>query len=118
MIESSSADDVASADLSLLCSDEVRGLVDEGHEQGYLSGAHIETTLRDMDLTVEQLEELFLALTDLGIDIVESDASAEPTILRRAATWTRLRPNSISRSSRSAAIRCACTSWRWARCPC
>ena len=77
MIESSSADDVASADLSLLCSDEVRGLVDEGHEQGYLSGAHIETTLRDMDLTVEQLEELFLALTDLGIDIVESDASAD-----------------------------------------
>ena len=51
MIESSSADDVASADLSLLCSDEVRGLVDEGHEQGYLSGAHIETTLRDMDLS-------------------------------------------------------------------
>ncbi len=77
MIESFSADGVASADLSLLCSDEVRGLVDEGHEQGYLSGAHIETTLRDMDLTVEQLEELFLALTDLGIDIVESDASAE-----------------------------------------
>jgi RNA polymerase primary sigma factor len=77
VIESSSADDVQSADLSLLRSDEVRGLIDEGHEQGYLSGAYIATTLCDFDLTVEQLDELLLALTDLGIDIVESDASAE-----------------------------------------
>ena len=77
MIESSSADDVISADLSLLRTDEVRGLIDEGHEQGYLSGAHIATTLRDMDLTVEQRDELWLALTDLGIDIVENDSSAE-----------------------------------------
>jgi RNA polymerase primary sigma factor len=77
VIESSSADDVISADLSLLRTDEVRGLIDEGHEQGYLSGAHIATTLRDMDLTVEQRDELWLALTDLGIDIVESDSSAE-----------------------------------------
>jgi len=77
VIESSSADDVMSADLGLLRTDEVRGLIDEGHEQGYLTAAHVAMALRDMDLTVEQLDELLLVLTDLGIDIVENDSSAE-----------------------------------------
>ena len=76
MPESASADEVTSAELALLDTDEVRGLIDEGHEQGCLSGAHIAATLHDVDLTVEQLDELLLALTDLGIDIVESDAPA------------------------------------------
>ena len=71
MPESSSAD---AADHPLLQTEEVRGLIDEGHEQGYLSGASIATTLRDLDLTTEQLDELLLTLTDLGIDIVEGDA--------------------------------------------
>src|SRR5450830_25854 len=74
--ESSSADEVTSADLALLHTDEVCGLIEEGHEQGYLSGAYIAATLHDLDLTVEQLDELLLALTDLGIDIVESDSPA------------------------------------------
>ena len=52
MPESSSAD---AADHPLLQTEEVRGLIDEGHEQGYLSGASIATTLRDLDLTTEQL---------------------------------------------------------------
>ena len=76
MPESFSADEVTSADLALLHTDEVCGLIEEGHEQGYLSGAHIAATLHDLDLTVEQLDELLLALTDLGIDIVESDSPA------------------------------------------
>jgi RNA polymerase primary sigma factor len=73
---SASADDVTSTDLALLRADEVRGLIDEGREQGYLDGAHIAAALRDMDLTVEQLDELLLAFTDLGIELVESDALA------------------------------------------
>ena len=76
MPESSPENDVNSADLPLLHTDEVRGLIDEGHEQGCLSGAHIAATLHDMDVTVEQLDELLLALADLGIDILESDAPA------------------------------------------
>jgi RNA polymerase primary sigma factor len=74
--ESSSADEVSSADLALLQSDEVRGLIEEGHAQGYLSGAHIAAALRDVELTAEQLDELLLALADLGIEIVESDSPA------------------------------------------
>ena len=73
---SSSADEVTSAELALLHTDEVRGLIEEGREQGCLSGGRIAATLHDLDLTVEQLDELLLALTDLGIDIVESDSAA------------------------------------------
>jgi RNA polymerase primary sigma factor len=74
--ESASAEGVASAVLALLDTDEIRGLIDEGHEQGCLSGVHIAATLHDVDVTVEQLDELLLALVDLGIDILESDAPA------------------------------------------
>ena len=82
MPESSSADEATSADLALLHSDEVCGLIEEGHEQGFLDGAQIAAALRDVELTAEQLDELLLALADLGIEIVEGDApaaAAEPS---------------------------------------
>jgi RNA polymerase primary sigma factor len=71
--ESASADDVTSADLALLHTEEVRGLIEEGREQGCLSGTHIAAALHDLDVTIEQLDEVLLALADLGIDILESD---------------------------------------------
>ena len=76
MPESSSEDDITSADLALLHTDEVRGLIEEGHEQGFLDGAHIAAALQDVEFTAEQLGELLLVLADLGIEIVEGDAPA------------------------------------------
>ena len=76
MPESSSEDDITSADLALLHTDEVRGLIEEGHEQGFLDGAHIAAALHDVEFTAEQLGELLLVLADLGIEIVEGDAPA------------------------------------------
>jgi RNA polymerase primary sigma factor len=74
-----SADHTPSADSALLNSEEVRGLIEEGHEQGYLNSAHIAATLHDLDLSHEQLEELHSVLADLDIDIVEGDGPvAEP----------------------------------------
>jgi RNA polymerase primary sigma factor len=77
-----SEDDVTPADLALLSSDEVRGLIEEGHEQGYLSSAQVASALHDVEVTAEQLEELLLTLADLGIEILESEAAeatpAEP----------------------------------------
>ena len=94
MGEPSSADDTTSASTPLLACDEVQGLIEEGHEQGFLSSAHVAAALQDVDLTAEQLDELLLALTDLGIEIVESEGRR-----RRAATArpTRLPPSSTSR---------------------
>src|SRR5450759_44506 len=79
VIEPSEDRTAASADLAVLCTDEVRGLLEEGREQGYLDGAHIAATLRDVDLTPEQLEEIHGVFADLGIDVIESEgAAAEP----------------------------------------
>jgi RNA polymerase primary sigma factor len=68
------ADHGLSAELALLCADEVRALIEEGHEQGYLSGHHVAVTLADADLSIEQIEEVYGVLADLDIDIVERDA--------------------------------------------
>jgi RNA polymerase primary sigma factor len=76
VLESSAADDVNPAAWALLQSEEVRGLIEEGQVQGSLSGAQIAAALHDVDLTVEQLDELLLALADLGIDILESEVPA------------------------------------------
>jgi len=73
VLESSAADEVNPAAWALLQSEEVRGLIEEGQVQGSLSGAQIAAALHDVDLTVEQLDELLLALADLGIDILESE---------------------------------------------
>ncbi|MFA4965148.1 MAG: RNA polymerase sigma factor RpoD [Thermoleophilia bacterium] len=70
----SSADRTPSTDPTLLASDEVRGLLEEGREQGYLEGAHIASALRDVDLTAEQLEEIHGVFAELGIDVIEGDA--------------------------------------------
>ena len=74
MGESSSEEDLSTAGIALLQCDEVHALIEEGGEQGYLSSAHIVAALHDVEFTAEQLDELLLALTDMGIEIVEGDA--------------------------------------------
>jgi RNA polymerase primary sigma factor len=56
--------------------DEVRQLVVEGREQGYLTSSHLAEALQDLDLTPEQIDAIYTLLSDLGIEIVE-DESAE-----------------------------------------
>jgi RNA polymerase primary sigma factor len=56
-----------------LAIDEVKELVAEGREQGYLNGEHITDALQDVDLTPDQIDNIFLLFNDLGIDIIEGD---------------------------------------------
>jgi RNA polymerase primary sigma factor len=53
--------------------EEVRLLVDEGHEQGYLAGDHIADVLKDVDLTPDQIDGIYNLFADLGIDILEGE---------------------------------------------
>ena len=53
--------------------DEVRELLAEGSEQGYLSGDRIASALQDVDLSTDQLDNIFLLFHDHGIDIIEGD---------------------------------------------
>jgi len=61
------------ADAPELAIDEVRELVAEGREQGYLNGDHITDVLQDVDLTPDQIDNIFILFNDLGIDILEGD---------------------------------------------
>ncbi len=55
---------------------EVRELLAEGSEQGFLRGDHITDVLADVDLSPEQIDNLLHLFNDLGIEIIEDDESA------------------------------------------
>jgi RNA polymerase primary sigma factor len=73
---SASPDETGSASAALIDCAEVVCLIQEGHELGCLSSAEVAAALHDVEVTATQLEELLLALTDMGIEIVEDDAHA------------------------------------------
>ncbi len=57
--------------------EEVRILVDEGREQGYLTTDRIAEALQDVELTPDQIDGVYTLFADLGIDILEGDAAAD-----------------------------------------
>jgi RNA polymerase primary sigma factor len=63
--------------------EEIRVLLDEGREQGYLAAEHILEVLADVELTPEQIDDVYVVFHDLGIDVVGSDgvhhAEARPS---------------------------------------
>jgi RNA polymerase primary sigma factor len=76
----SSADDTVPTTALIDCV-EVRDLLQEGHELGCLSSLEVAVALQDVEVTATQLEELFHALADLGIDVVEAeDETAAATV--------------------------------------
>ena len=56
---------------------EVRDLVAEGREQGYLSAAHVHEMLQDTDLAPDQIDTILLFLHDLGIEMIEGDEPSD-----------------------------------------
>jgi len=59
--------------------EEVRDLLAEGHEQGYLKTEQVYDRLQDVELTAEQIDDIFILLNDFGIDIVEGDVAPHGT---------------------------------------
>jgi RNA polymerase primary sigma factor len=57
----------------LLDIEEVRGLVTEGKERGYLTFEEISTTFEEVELTKEQVTEFHAHLQENGVDIVASE---------------------------------------------
>jgi RNA polymerase primary sigma factor len=52
-------------------------LLAEGREQGYLTGEHIADALQEIELAPDQLESIFVALADEGIDIIGAETPVE-----------------------------------------
>jgi RNA polymerase primary sigma factor len=63
-----------------LALDEVRLLVEEGREQGYLQTDHIADALQDVELTPDQIDGIYNLFADLGIDILEGDGLATEAV--------------------------------------
>ena len=53
--------------------DELRPLIAEGQERGFLTFGQIEACLEEVEVTKEQLQELHSYLEEQGIDVVEAD---------------------------------------------
>jgi RNA polymerase primary sigma factor len=53
--------------------DEVRELVMEGREQGYLSSDRVADVLQDIDLSTDQIENIYSIFLEMGIDVVEEE---------------------------------------------
>ncbi len=68
--------DDTTAPPDLLDCAEVTCLIEEGNEVGCLSSVAVTTALHDVEITAEQLENLLLALAEMGIEIVEDDDAA------------------------------------------
>src|SRR5260370_22266521 len=57
--------------------EELQTLIAEGHERGFLTVESIATGLEDVEVTKEQVQELYTYLDEQGIDVVGADTSAE-----------------------------------------
>ncbi len=98
--------------------DELRPLIAEGHERGFLTFEQIAACLEEADVTKEQVQELHAYLDEQGIDVVEADGrpakseggSVEATAGKRPSRGriSARRSRSISPSSRRS-TRCGCT---------
>ncbi len=62
-----------------LDSEELRALVVEGRERGYLTFEEIAACLEEVEVTKEQVRDLHLHLLDAGIEIVSNEARADGT---------------------------------------
>src|SRR5438105_3994675 len=53
--------------------EELRPLITDGHERGFLTFEEIAACLEEIEVTKEQIQELHLYLDEQGIDVVEAD---------------------------------------------
>ena len=64
---------VAADEQSLVEIDELRGLIAQGTERGYLTFEEIASTLEEVEVTKEQVSELHGHLVEQGVDVIAAD---------------------------------------------
>jgi RNA polymerase primary sigma factor len=71
--EPSPEDQTGTAGSALLHCAEVHDLMQDGSENGHVSGTQLAAALRDVEFSAEQLDDLLHVLGDMGIEVVETD---------------------------------------------
>ena len=69
-------DDAQRSEPAELALDEVRELLSEAREQGYLLTEHLYDALAELDLTADQIDTILSYFSDLGIELIESEVVA------------------------------------------
>jgi len=78
-VNGSSPSQVIVAEAADFVADDVRTLLAEGREQGYLSSDHIADALQDAELTVDQMDGIHSLFAELGIDIIDGEGAPAET---------------------------------------
>ena len=73
-------DDGQTSQAAELGIDEVRDLLAEGREQGYLPAEHVHDVLQEVDLSADQIDNIFILFHDFGIEIIESDEAGPAAV--------------------------------------
>src|SRR5919109_3419362 len=67
------SDELLAEEVSITEIDELRPLIAEGQERGFITFAQIASSLEEIEVTKEQVSELHSYLEDQGIDVVGED---------------------------------------------
>src|SRR5450756_1579045 len=53
--------------------EEVEHLVERGRERGYVTAEDIAEVLAEVDLTIDQIEAIYMRLLDLGVEVTDEE---------------------------------------------
>ncbi|MHB0914140.1 MAG: RNA polymerase sigma factor RpoD [Thermoleophilia bacterium] len=59
--------------------DEVRDLISEGRENGFLSADRVADVLQDVDLNTDQIENIYSMFIEMGIEVLDEEDSIGPS---------------------------------------
>ena len=103
----------------------VKKMIKTAKKRGYVTYDELNAVLPSEEVTSEQIEDIMAMLSEMGINVIETDEveeaedEAEDERRGRRARRARRRPRSPPSPPRSRptapTIRCACISARWAR---
>jgi RNA polymerase primary sigma factor len=80
------------AETSAVDSDELRGLISLGRDQGYLTFEQIAATLEEVDVSKEQVSQLHSHLIEHGVDVIAEDGVSAYKESKSAESGARRRP--------------------------
>ena len=80
----------------------IKTLVDEGRKKGYLSYPEMNRLLEDQFIPPDQMDQVFIALEENGVDVVDEDSAEREPLTAGAAGAAAISPASKARKVRKA----------------
>ncbi len=107
-----------SADQPFADSEELRGLIAQGRERGYLTFEQIAATLEEVEVTKEQVSSLHAHLVEHGVEVIAEDGVSAYEEQRSAAVAERAKKQELDLTVEPSLDSSASTCARSARSSC